>query len=156
MMRIMTESSAAKCVVRESSLQRDGLYGILTLVFVAALVRGVLGATTSAAGPRPAVVFGLVIAVVVLAWVRAIRGPDRLEVSVEPHPLHPGLRDTRRSPGGRQRAAVRDQASRPAGVPVAVPVGDRDDHPAALVHPDAVRTACESQGWTFVYWAPYG
>ena len=70
-------------VVRPSRLQRDGLFGALVLVFVLAFVRGYPGATTT--GGRIAVVTfaGVVTALLIWGWVRAVRRPSYLEISAQ-------------------------------------------------------------------------
>ena len=72
---------AGATVLRQSRLQRDGLFGGLTAVFLVALVRGYAGAQT-ATGRIVAVVFvSVVTAALVVGWVRLIRRPCRLQIS---------------------------------------------------------------------------
>jgi len=79
----MTDPTASPdgVVVRESRLQRDGLYGFLTVATALAVVRGVASASTTAGRLSAAVVLGAVLVVVVGGWVRAVRRADRLEIS---------------------------------------------------------------------------
>jgi hypothetical protein len=68
-------------VVGRSRLQRDGLFGFLTLAMAAALVRGLLGASTSTGLLVIGLIFGTLLVVIVLAWLRARRSSEHLEVS---------------------------------------------------------------------------
>jgi hypothetical protein len=68
-------------VVGRSRLQRDGLFGFLTLAIAAALVRGLVGATTTSSRVSVGVIFGAVLAGILLAWLRILRSAERLEIS---------------------------------------------------------------------------
>ena len=153
MMRIMTEPDVTQdvVVVRESRLQRDGVYGFLTLAFIAALVRGVLGATTSGGTVGAGVVFGVLIVVVVAGWVRAIRSPDRLEVSaslIRYVPASGAPRQVSRQ-GGDELRFVTKRAGRLA-FPSLFQSATATTLPLRWFTHAAVRTACESKGWRFV------
>lgn len=76
-----TGAAAAAVVVRQSRLQRDGLFGALVAVFLGALARGYPHAQT-ATGRVVLVAFVVVVtAGLVLAWARFLRRPCRLEIS---------------------------------------------------------------------------
>jgi hypothetical protein len=68
-------------VVRQSRVQRDGLFGGLLAVFALAFARGFTGAQTSGGRIAVAVFVGVVSALLVWLWVRSIRRPCRLEIS---------------------------------------------------------------------------
>ena len=73
--------AAAVVVLRQSRLQRDGLFGALVAVFLVALARGYPHAQT-ATGRVVLVTFAAVVtAALVVAWARLIRRPCRLEIS---------------------------------------------------------------------------
>ena len=73
--------AAAAVVVRQSRLQRDGLFGALVAVFLVALARGYPHAQT-ATGRAVLVAFVVVVtAGLVVAWARLIRRPCCLEIS---------------------------------------------------------------------------
>jgi hypothetical protein len=76
-----TGAAASTVVVRQSRLQRDGLFGALVAVFLVALARGYPHAQT-ATGRAVLVVFVTVVtAALVVAWARLLRRPCRLEIS---------------------------------------------------------------------------
>jgi hypothetical protein len=70
-------------VVRESSLQRDGGMGLLTLAFLVACVRGVLGAHTTAGAIAAGVVFGGLVVIWSTLWIYLLRHASRLVVTDE-------------------------------------------------------------------------
>jgi hypothetical protein len=70
-------------VVQESAAARDGLFGLLVAVLVAALVRGFIGAHTTAGRIAVATIFGALVALVAWGWLILRLGPTRLEVSEE-------------------------------------------------------------------------
>jgi len=73
--------AAAVVVLRQSRLQRDGLFGALVAVFLVALARGYPHAQT-ATGRVVLVTFAAVVtAALAVAWARLIRRPCRLEIS---------------------------------------------------------------------------
>ena len=72
---------AAPVVLRQSRLQRDGLFGGLTAVFLVALVRGYAGAQTATGRVVVVVFVSVVTAALVVGWIRLIRRPCRLEIS---------------------------------------------------------------------------
>jgi hypothetical protein len=75
------EPAAAGIVVRQSRLQRDGLFGGLLAVFALAFARGYPGAQTAAGRIAVTAFVGAVMAVLVLLWVRSVRRPCHLEIS---------------------------------------------------------------------------
>jgi hypothetical protein len=76
-------AAADAIVVQQSKAQRDGLFGVLVAVFVAALVRGFTGAETGAGRVAVIVFTGGVIAVLLVLWVRTVQRPSRIEISSE-------------------------------------------------------------------------
>jgi hypothetical protein len=79
--RPATGTAVAAAVVRQSRLQRDGLFGALVAVFLVALARGYPHAQTSTGRVVLVVFVAAVTAALVLMWVRLIRRPCRLEIS---------------------------------------------------------------------------
>jgi len=73
--------AADAVVVRQSGLQRDGLFGTLVAVFLVALARGYPGAQTTAGRISVVVFVSVVTAALVLGWVRLIRHPCHLEIT---------------------------------------------------------------------------
>jgi hypothetical protein len=65
--------AAAAIVLRQSRVQRDGLFGALTAAFLVALARGYAGAQTTTGRVVVIVFVSVVTAVLVLGWVRLIR-----------------------------------------------------------------------------------
>ena len=72
---------AGAIVLRQSRLQRDGLFGALIAVFLVALVRGYPGAQTTTGRVAVLVFVSVVTAALAVGWVRLIRRPCRLEIS---------------------------------------------------------------------------
>jgi hypothetical protein len=77
------ETAGDVTVVKESALARDGLFGFLVTVLVAALVRGFIGAHTTAGRIAGTTIFGALVALVAWCWLILRRGPTQLEVSDE-------------------------------------------------------------------------
>ena len=69
--------------VHPSRLQRGGLFGFLTIAVGLALVRGLVGAETTAGRVAIAVIFGGILALILAGWIRLARRVDRLEISAE-------------------------------------------------------------------------
>jgi hypothetical protein len=76
-----TGGAAATIVVRESSVQRDGLFGLLALVFAVAFVRGVHGAATTAGTIAAGTISGVLLVAVLLTWRLVRRQGSRLLVT---------------------------------------------------------------------------
>jgi uncharacterized membrane protein YuzA (DUF378 family) len=135
--------------MRPSSFQRDGLFGFLTVVLIAAIVRGALGARRTSTY----VVMGLcaaLLVVVLISWVRQRRRPSSLEIGPDLiRFLDPGAqtpeRELRRM-GGAIVVGVRRLDLRRAVVYIAQPdTGTSIDLNYYKVRPVAV--ACRAQGW---------
>jgi hypothetical protein len=75
------DPAAAPIVLRQSRLQRDGLFGVLIAVFLVALVRGYPGAQTTTGRVAVVVFVSVATAALAVGWVRLIRRPCRLEIS---------------------------------------------------------------------------
>jgi hypothetical protein len=75
------DPAAAPIVLRQSRLQRDGLFGALIAVFLVALARGYPGAQTTTGRVALVVFVSVVTAALTVGWVRLIRRPCRLEIS---------------------------------------------------------------------------
>jgi hypothetical protein len=70
-------------IVKQSAAARDGLFGFLLAFLVAALVRGLIGAQTTAGRIAVATIFGASVVLMAWGWLNLRRGHTRLEVSVE-------------------------------------------------------------------------
>src|SRR5258706_14155139 len=89
-------------VIRPSRAQRDGLFGALIVVFIAAFARGFPGAATTGGRVAVAVFTGGMTALLLWGWIRLIRRPSHLEISPAAVTLvEPGRRRTTlsRAPG---------------------------------------------------------
>lgn len=73
--------AADAIVVRQSRVQRDGLFGALIAVFALAFARGFTGAQTAGGRIAVAVFAGGVTALLAWLWVRTVRRPYHLEIS---------------------------------------------------------------------------
>ncbi len=78
-----TAGDGATIVLKESKVQRDGLFGLLTLAFTVALVRGVHGASTTAGAIAAGTFCGIMIIGVSLVWRLVRRQGSRLLVSTD-------------------------------------------------------------------------
>ena len=140
--------AAAASVLRQSRVQRDGLFGALTAAFLVALVRGYAGAST---GRVVVIVFvSVVTAVLVLGWVRLIRHPCRLEISPQAVTFVDG-RGTRRTlphGAGGQLRMVRVGGGRyvQPGLTIA---GSGTVIPLPFFSTREVRRQCSAAGWSF-------
>jgi hypothetical protein len=152
----MDESSsgapAAAITVRQSRLQRDGLFGALVAVFLVALARGYPHAQTAAGRVVLVVFVAVVTAALVLAWVRLIRRPCRLEISGQAITFVDGR--------GATRALSRDQDDRlrvvrlgsgryyQPGLAIAG-AGPGTAIPLPFFSVREVRRQCQAAGWSF-------
>jgi hypothetical protein len=137
-------------IIRPSSPQRDGLFGVLEAVFVLALVRGLTGAATPTGRVAVAVFAGGAIAVLAWAWIRSIVRPARLEISAEAVTLV--------EPGGQRRALTRALGDE---IVVTVTGGGRYRRAALTIAGSGtllplsffslaeIQRACEASGWRF-------
>ena len=137
-------------VVGPSRLQRDGLFGVLTAVFVLAMVRGFTGAATG--GGRIAVIAftGAVIVLLLWGWIRSIMRPSHLEIS----PAAVTLVD----PGGQRRTLARGSGDE---ISVTVVGGGRYRRPALTIAGSGtvlplsffslpeIERQCVANGWRF-------
>lgn len=149
----MDESSgapAATIVVRQSRLQRDGLFGALVAVFLVALARGYPHAQT-ATGRAVLVVFvAVVTATLALAWARLIRRPCRLEISRQAVTFVDGRGTARvlsRDLGDQLRVVrLGSGRYRQAGLAIA---GAGPAIPLPFFSVREVRRQCLAAGWSF-------
>jgi hypothetical protein len=145
-----TDAPTVTIVVRQSRLQRDGLFGALVAVFLIALVRGYAGAHT-ATGRIVLVVFvSAVTAALAVAWARLIRRPCRLEVSGQAITFVDGKGARRmltRGPGDQLRmAGLGGGRYRQAGLTIA---GSGTVLPLPFFSTRQVRRQCHAAGWSF-------
>ena len=136
-------------IMRPGSFQRDGLFGFLTVVLVAAIVRGAPGTHRISTYVVMAFCAALVVSVLI-TWVRQRRRPSRLEIGpdlirfLDPRAKAPE-RQLRRA-GGAVVVGVRRLDLRRAIVCIAQPdTGTSIGLNYYKVRPVAV--ACRSQGW---------
>ena len=73
--------AADAVVVRQSRLQRDGLFTALLAVFALAFARGFTGAQTAGGRVAVTVFVGVVAALLAWLWIRSVRRPCHLEIS---------------------------------------------------------------------------
>ena len=142
--------AAATVVVRQSRLQRDGLFGALVAVFLAAVARGYPHAQT-ATGRAVLVVFVTVVtAALVVAWVRLIRRPCHLEISRQAVTLVDGRAPARvlsRGQGAQLRVVSLGSARyRRPGLAIA---GTGTAIPLPFFSVREVRRQCLAAGWSF-------
>ncbi len=141
-------SSAQITTVGVSRLQRDGLYGFLTVAFVAALCSGLIRDQSAVARVAIAVIFGALTVAVVVTWVKAWRHPDWLDVGTDRIRLRPSrgpASELVRADSGQLRCFVR-AAGRTRTVQLQqLATGRRLALP--LFSPRAVAEACRSAGW---------
>ena len=136
-------------IMRPSSFQRDGLFGFLTVVLVAAIVHGALGTHRTSTYVVMTLVAALLVAVLI-SWVRQRRRPSRLEIGPDLiRFLDPGAKTSERQlhrVGGAVVVGVRRLNLRTAIVFIAQPdTGTSIDLNYYKVRPVAV--ACRAQGW---------
>ena len=144
--------SDGSLIVRESALQRDGLFAFLVLAFAVALARGATGASTTTGRMVVLVVFGLGSIGLLIVWVKRRRRAQWLEVSEQSIELRDPNDDTERrlvrTPATQLRFVVLGSArARSLGVGI-----DGTDQvlPLHFFNKKAVRAACLARGWTFV------
>ncbi len=137
-------------VIRQSKLQRDGLFGILLILLAVAMYRGEAGASSSGGRIAIAVIGGAIAVGLIWAWVRMITRPSLLEMSADAVTLV--------QPGGERRTL-----SRAAGNEIVVIVtgGGRYRRPAltiagsGVVLPlgffdlNTIQRQCQADGWQF-------
>ena len=80
---VWTDSLQHVTILCPSRVQRDGLFGFLTAVVAVALARGVVGADSTGGRVAITIVFGGLLVLILVGWIRLVRRADRLEVSAE-------------------------------------------------------------------------
>jgi hypothetical protein len=142
--------AGAAIVVRQSRLQRDGLFGALVAVFLVALARGYPHAQTSTGRVVLVVFVTVVTAALVVAWARLIRRPCRLEITGQAVTFVDGR--------GAARVLSRDQGDqlrvvrlgsgryRQPGLAIA---GSGTAIPLPFFSVREVRRQCVAAGWSF-------
>jgi hypothetical protein len=68
-------------VVAENRSQISLVFGLLILLFAAAIARGEAGAQSTAGRVAIAIIFGILIVLIARAWIALVRHPSRVEVS---------------------------------------------------------------------------
>ena len=144
------DAPAAAIVVRQSRLQRDGLFGALVAVFLIALARGYPGAQTTAGRIAVVVFVSVVTAALVLGWVRLIRRPCRLEITGQAVTFVDGKGATRtlsrRSGDQLRMVAVGGGRFRQPGLTIQ---GAGTVIPLPFFSTKEVRRQCLAAGWSF-------
>jgi len=141
---------AGAIVLRQSRLQRDGLFGGLIAVFLVALVRGYPGAQTST-GRIVLVAFVSVVTVALaVGWVRLIRRPYRLEISSQTITLVDGKGATRtlsrRSGDELRLVSLGSGRYRQYGLTIQ---GADTVLPLPFFSAKQVKRQCRAAGWSF-------
>jgi len=138
-------------VVRQSRAQTSGLFGFLAVAFAAALVRGVTGASTTSGRVAVAVIFGLLLAAMVVALATAGKRLDHLEVAEDEirYLLWSGQQRSalEREWGSELRFVVRFSGR--AGFNCLNILGTDKIIALPLFSRRAVQQACVARGWLF-------
>jgi hypothetical protein len=146
----VTDAAGATIVVRQSRLQRDGLFGALIAVFLLALVRGYPHAQTAAGRVAVVVFVSVVTAVLAWGWIRLIRRPCRLEISRQAITFVDGRGARRvlsRDMGGQLRmVSVGGGRFRQPGLTIP---GAATVIPLPFFSTKEVRRQCLAAGWSF-------
>ncbi len=143
---------SAVTVVAESRQQVAFLFGFLGLVFAAALARGVTGAHTSSGRVATAVVFGVLLAVILVRWVAVIRRPARLEITADAIryvPRDGQVASLSRQAGDELRFVQRRRGLRTWTLELTIAGTDAGFLLIGFFSRDAVRRACRAHGWRF-------
>jgi hypothetical protein len=138
-------------IIRESAGQRDGLFGFLVAAFALALVRGVMGASTSTGRIVVAVVFGALTVVGFVAWMLRRRRAPWLEISDTAIELArpgsaPRARFDRAAGGALRFVVVGSWRARSLALQQ---VGSDTRLGLQFFNRAAVETACIAHGWSF-------
>ena len=141
---------AGAIVLRQSRLQRDGLFGGLIAVFLVALVRGYPGAQTSTGRIVLVIFVSVVTAALTVGWVRLIRRPYRLEISSQTITLVDGkgaARTLSRRSGDELRlVSLGSGRYRQYGLTIQ---GADTVLPLPFFSAKQVRRQCRAAGWSF-------
>jgi hypothetical protein len=143
-------------VINQKTGRVNVIWGLLTVAFAAALVRGHFGAETTAGRVAVDVIFGVLFVVSVAMWVSFLRHPARFEITAEVISFsHRGQSRATRlhrtgdlyigsslAPGGKQRFYF----LRAEGSDEALPL--------QLFDHSEVAKACVAAGWQFVQAPP--
>jgi hypothetical protein len=145
-----TGAAAVAVVVRQSRLQRDGLFCALVAVFLIALARGYPHAQTAAGRVVLVVFVAVVTAALVVAWARLIRHPSRLEISRQAVTLVDGRGEARALSRdlGDQLRVVRVGGGRYSRRGLAI-AGAGTTIPLLFFSVREVRRQCLAAGWSF-------
>jgi hypothetical protein len=137
-------------VVRESRIQRDGLFGGLVAVFVLALIRGLAGAQTGGGEVAVTIFTTTVIAVLILGWIMIVSRRSRLEISRTTISYVSNRQDRlvlSRQAGNRLRV-VRLGSGRYRRLGLVIE-GTDQVLPLSLFSVREVKQACLAKGWEF-------
>jgi hypothetical protein len=142
-------SSATVSVVTESRGARDGAFGFLALAFLAAIVRGEIGAHTTAGRIAIGAILGAVEVLLLFAWLRLVRKPDHIEVS-DDAVRYVTANGTATHVFDRSAGAELSMVSRPAGRTNIVELhqsGSSTVMPLRLFTRKSIVSTCETHGW---------
>ena len=141
---------AGAIVLRQSRVQRDGLFGGLIAVFLIALVRGYTGAQTATGRVVVVVFVSVLTAAFAVGWVRLIRRPYRLEISSQTITLVDGQGVTRvlsrRSGDELRLVSLGSGRYRQYGLTIQ---GADTVLPLPFFSAKQVRRQCRAAGWSF-------
>jgi hypothetical protein len=137
-------------VVRESRVQRDGLFGGLVAIFVLAFIRGFAGAETGAGRVAVTIFTTAVIAILVVGWIMIVSRRSRLEISRASISYVSKRRDrlVLSRAAGNQLRVVRLGSGRYRRTGLAIEGSDQV-LPLGLFSLREVKQACQSKGWEF-------
>ncbi len=143
--------AAGSIVVRQSHLQRDGLMGLLVVVFLAAQVRGYTGAQASGGRIAVAVIFGAIAVMLLVGWVGLMLRPSRLEISPQAIVLvdSKGERKGLSRQSGDQVRVIQLGSGRYRRAGLTIP-GSGTAIPLPLFSVAEVTRQCGAAGWTVV------
>jgi hypothetical protein len=148
----MTGSGPEDCtLLRESAVRRDGLFGGLLVVFALALVRGVIGASTTSGRIAVVVIFGALVLAIFFGWRARRRRTNWLDVSAD----RIVLRDSTPVAVGQLVRASDDRLTFVVVGPVNARTltltirGGSERLPLQFFKKQRVRELCVAYGWTF-------
>jgi hypothetical protein len=143
-------------IVAESRLQVSTLFGFLTLVAAAALIRGVIGAQTTGGRVAVIVIFGALLVLFIARWVIIARRPAHLEITEDAirYVTRAGKASELSRHEGDELRFFRRAAGRTwiLGLTVAAPGTSAGPGqvltPLSFFSRKAVRQGCQTRGWT--------
>jgi hypothetical protein len=148
---------SAVTIVAESQGHISTLFGFLTVVVAAALIRGVTGAQSAAGRVAVVVIFGGLLVLLIARWVIIARSPAQLEITEDAIRFVPRKAQARvlsRAEGDELRF-FRRSAGRSWILGLTLTAPGTAAGPGQVLSPlnffsrKAIRQACRSRGWRF-------